>query len=72
MLQRLKVFTLRTAEAEEEGNFERCVPNDGFSRHADMSGEAKERKKLERLGVMSHVQRLPTKDSNWPTVAKSY
>jgi len=36
-----KVFTLRTIEAEE-GGFERCVQNNGFSLHADVSCEANE------------------------------
>ncbi len=44
-----KVFTLRTLEAKEGGGFARCVQNNGFSLHADVSFEADKRKKLERL-----------------------
>lgn len=44
-----KVFTLRTVEADKEDGSVRCVQNDGFSLHADVSCEANERKKLERL-----------------------
>lgn len=35
--------------AEKEGGFERCVQNNGFSLHANVSCEADERKKLEKL-----------------------
>ena len=45
-----KVLTLRTVQAEEEGRgAERCVQNNGFSLHGEVSCEAGERKKLERL-----------------------
>jgi len=44
-----KVYTLKTVEAEEGSGSERCVQNNGFSLHADVSCEADERKKLEKL-----------------------
>jgi hypothetical protein len=44
-----KVLTLRTVEADEDRGSERCVQNNGFSLHAEVSCEANDRKKLERL-----------------------
>ncbi len=44
-----KVYALKTVEAEEGEGSERCVQNNGFSLHADVSCEADDRKKLERL-----------------------
>lgn len=44
-----KVLTLRTVEADEGRGSERCVQNNGFSLHAEVSCEANDRKKLERL-----------------------
>ena len=44
-----KVLTLRTVEADEGRGSERCVQSNGFSLHAQVSCEANDRKKLERL-----------------------